>query len=981
MSQFLVLAKPHPLRSETVCAHFDVGSRISDVVGDVGDDTVSVSIEGEYIPRAMWERMRPKAGTQITIARYPQGKTVKKIIVIVLLVLIYIFAPYIAPYLQGLGMSVLASQVVAGIITMVAVMAVTALIPPPELPKMGSDSQGAEFNRLNAITGTSNQATPYGTIPMVIGQCRFYPTFASNPYTEILGDQQYLRMLLDLGYGDLEISDIKIGETSIDTFDNVEYEISTAPDLFTDDVFELSLSDAFNQGASVQKTTQTLTDEISLDIVFPQGLFAVDKTNKTLLATTTITLSYRAVGAGTWINVASSGVGVTTSTSACQKMASNFQVQSSAKKLMRLGIRWKVPSGQYEILATRGGTSYSGLPAASFDTAQLTALRSIKHTNPSKTGTLKLAVRIKATDQLNGVINQLSVLAQQKIPVYDSTTHTWSAPTVNFNPAWIYYWLLNSCPGMARTVDASRIDLPAFEAWAADCVAKNFTCMGILDRAISGGELFKMVLAAGRAAFAMKDGKYSAIYDRDTLVPIQHFTPANSSGFSGQRVFIDMPHAIRAQFQNPALNWQQDEIVVLDDDHSYNGKNARGLASALPPAEKFETIAFPYATDPIAVWQLARFHMAQAIYRPNVYTWTADAEHLVCTRGDLVFVNHDVTDWGNGFGLVSTTVDGGGLTTKIITAEPFNPVAGKTHTIRVRSQDGSTYISNISAFGGGVVGDGPEMCPELTAPVWVGTGTVPPVQQIDGILFSGVNANDMMYFPVDTKDNTTYKGEIEIADYVDGSVRLVVYGDTGAHAASSANFSGNGVHSFTVSTVGTGTFNNRIAIQARGTGTTNHYKVVKASVQEVGVTQDYTEFTLSTPMPATVDTGDMYMLGTTDVATKQLLITKIEPGQDLTASLQAVEYSAAAQAFDNDPPSVFISEISGTKILEPPPPPVIYAVSSDPLLRIGGGFGGGGGGLGGDGGGGSSDADLGIGLMSGYYNMDPFRLRNLQGIA
>lgn len=834
MSEFTVIAKPHPFRTSTVQAMIPVGARISDVLGDVRDDNVSVAIEGEYIPREMWDRIRPKAGTQISVARTPRGRTVRKIVVIVLLVLIYVYAPYLAPYLQTLGMSATMASVVAGIITLAAVMAVTALIPPPELPKMSSDSSASDFNRLNSITGTSNQATPYGSIPMVIGQCRYYPPFAANPYTEISGDKQYLRMLLDLGYGDLVISDIKIGETDIDDFEGVEYEISTAPTMFTDDIFEASLADAFNSGADVTKTTQTLTDEISVDIIFPQGLFAVDKNNKTLKATTSVTLSYRAVGATPWINVATTATGVSTSSSACFKSGSTFQITSSEKKLLRMGIRWTVPQGQYEVRLQRGSTSYAGTTAASFDTAQLTALRSIKHTNPSKTGTLKLALRIQATDQLNGVINQLSVLGQQKIKTYNTTTHAWDAPSTNYNPAWVYYWLLTACPGMAKLVGEDRMDLQAFIDWAADCTSKSFTSQGMLDKAISAGELFKMVLASGRAAFAMRDGLYSVIYDRDTLVPVQHFTPANSSNFSGQRVFIDMPHAIRAQFQNPALNWQQDEIIVLADGYSFNGLGPRGNPSGQPAATKFETMAFPYCTDPIQVWQLARYQMAQGIYRPNVYNWKADAENLVCTRGDLVYMNHDVTDWGNGFGLVSSTHITGSTVDKLNLAEPFFPVSGKTMTVRVRTKDAVTHLSNISAWSNGNSTDG------------------------------------------------------------------------------------------------------------------------------------YLTITLATPMPTTVDTGDLYMIGTTAQATTKLLITRIEPGEDLTASLTAVEYSADCQAYDDSPPSSFISQISGTLILEPPPPPKISSITSQPLMQPGGG------GLGGDGGGGGGQVDMGLGPgYSGYFNVFP----------
>lgn len=823
MPRFQVLAKPHPLKSQTVVAYVPVGATIKDVIGPKADDTLSVSIEGEYIPREMWNKIRPKCGTQISVVRYPEGKTAKKIIGVVLLIVIAYFAPYLLNYMYtAYGMW---GAVAAIGITLLATAAAYALIPPPELPKMSSDAM--EFNRLNAITGTSNQATPYGTIPMVIGECRYYPTLAANPYTEILGDQQYLRMLFDLGYGDLQISDIKIGETPITSFDDVDYEISYTPDLFSDDVFELALADTFNPGANVTKVTQTNTDEISVDIVWGGGLFGANDKGNSTKAETTFTIEYRAAGtANPWINVANNPpTALSISTAACFSMGTYFYISSSARKTLRLGIRWKVPKGQYEVRMIRGSTVYGpGTQTnAKFDSAQVAVLRSIKHTNPSTTGTLKLALRIKATDQLNGVINQLSVLGQQKVAVYDSNTSTWLAPQTSFNPAWVYYWLLTACPGVAQLVDPSRIDLQAFEDWAADCEAKGFTCKGMIDRAIASGELFRMVLSSGRASFAMRDGKYSVLYDRDNLVPVQHFSPANSREFSGQRMFVDMPHALRVKFQNPALNWQEDEIIVLDDEHSFDGKDARGNASALPVATKFETLTVPFVTDPISAWRIARYQLAQGKFRPNTYSWIADIEHLVCTRGDLVYVVHDVTDWGSGFGLISSVERNvSNQVTKIYSAEPLMVEAGETYSIRVRSRTGASYISTITG------------------------------------LVAGTEA---------------------------------------------------------------------------------------------------TAFTLATPMGPEVDMADLYIIGKTSSGIKQLLVTRIEPSQDFNATIQAVEYNAAVQTYDDNPPATFISAISGTLILEPPPPPELYAVISNQYIAPPN-----------DGGTYDPTVQFGIGSKSGYRN-------------
>lgn len=240
-------------------------------------------------------------------------------------------------------------------------------------------------------------------IPCVVGNFRFYPPHAALPYTEISGDDQYLRMLLDLGYGDMDISDIRIGETDIASYDDVEWEISTAPTLFSQDIYELGvgvpLSDTNDQAT---RTTQSQATEISLDIIFNGGLFGIDKKGGTMTGITTFAVQYRPVGSGTWLD-ATAATGLTT-TGGFTSLGSVFQIKSTKRKTLRAGIRWTVPVGQYDVAVTRGATSFGGDKQADAHDAAWSVLRSVTPQLPSSTGTMKLAVRIKATDQLNGVV-------------------------------------------------------------------------------------------------------------------------------------------------------------------------------------------------------------------------------------------------------------------------------------------------------------------------------------------------------------------------------------------------------------------------------------------------------------------------------------------------------------------------------------------------------------------------------------------------
>ena len=89
------------------------------------------------------------------------------------------------------------------------------------------------------------------------------------------GDDIYLRQIFVIGYGPLALSDLKIGEDSLDNFSEVDVEVREGYDtdaaitLFTEDVYEEALDIALTQaGGFSTRTTQVDADEITVDITF-----------------------------------------------------------------------------------------------------------------------------------------------------------------------------------------------------------------------------------------------------------------------------------------------------------------------------------------------------------------------------------------------------------------------------------------------------------------------------------------------------------------------------------------------------------------------------------------------------------------------------------------------------------------------------------------------------------------------------------------
>ena len=99
---------------------------------------------------------------------------------------------------------------------------------PPTLPDTtigGSIERSQSF----AFTGQSNRANQFGFVPKVYGTHRIFPYIAATPYIElgvIEGKQvQYLHAIYDFGLGPNLISDIRIGDTPINDFEDVFYQV------------------------------------------------------------------------------------------------------------------------------------------------------------------------------------------------------------------------------------------------------------------------------------------------------------------------------------------------------------------------------------------------------------------------------------------------------------------------------------------------------------------------------------------------------------------------------------------------------------------------------------------------------------------------------------------------------------------------------------------------------------------------------------
>lgn len=647
-------------------------------------------INGDYIPQDKWLSVRPKLGTIVTIRVVPGKGGGKNPIATVLSLALMVAAPALGASLAtatGLATATSAGliswtvggvsglSIATGIVGVVGRLAINA-IAPPSRQKSAANAASITEKPTQFITGGKNQLLRFSAIPRPLGRHRMMPPYGALPFTEIVGNEQYLRMLFIWGYGPLDISDLKIGDTALSSFMDVEIETRQGyPDdepltLFTNQVNQNDLSITLTNAAGWQiRTTEDNVDEISVDVTFPRGIAKYKSSGAKDNHTVEISVEYAPAGTTDWVNAG------TTSPA--------LQITAKQGTAIRKGLRFKVARGKYDVRLRR--VTADSTSDTIIDETIWTALRSIRNENPVKMPGLAMTVlRIKATDQLNGVVDQFSGVVQSILPDWNGAE--WVEQTTS-NPASIYREVLQGNAN-ARALDNSRLDLAALQQWHEDCATTGREFNYVVDAQLSLHDLLADVAAAGRANPAVIDGKWRIVQDKPQAVPAQHFTPRNSFGFQAEKAFPDLPHGFRVKFINREKDWQADERIVYDD--GYSAENAT----------KFEGLDLVGVTDPAQAWKDGRYHIATARLRPEVFSFNTDIEYIVCTRGDLIRLTHDVLLVGLGAARIKNIADDGENVTAVTVDDAFFIEAEKTYAIRIRKADGISLVKQVFAAPG-----------------------------------------------------------------------------------------------------------------------------------------------------------------------------------------------------------------------------------------------------------------------------------------
>lgn len=574
----------------------------------------------------LWAHVFPKPGIAVVIRTMPGGENTRSVLLAVVSIAALALTPAVAGLLGVSGTFAL-GLVTAGL-TIVGTLLVNALIPAPGI----EDPEKAR--NIFAINGWQNEVRPGAPVPCVFGKHRYAPPFAATSWTEVVGDDQYVRALFTGGYGSLRISDMRIGETPIEDLNNVDVEIregraddgpvSLYPRQVIEDAEGVELvrplpldelgeviEDADTIETPITRFTASDSSEASIILGFPGGLFYVDDAGDLRTKLVSVRIRMRLNGEGPWTTV------------------ETLQIRSDKRKAMLRQHTWSFPTrGRWQIEITRKTPETTNAQVS--DLVTLQAIQSIRPEYPvnfAKPLSL-IAVRIKATAQLNGPLDNLNVMIEREGPVYDAVAG-WTTG-YGSNPATAYLLALTGPQNPYPVVEA-EIDMEQIADWFAWCALKGLRYDRVHDQSESLGDMLAAICAAGRATPRHDGVHWGVVIDRPQEIVVEHINPRNSDQFTWERAYFDHPDGFRVPFLDATNDYRPAERIVPWPGHVGDVENA-------------EQLPLPGKTDPDEIWREARRRMHELMHRPDLFHAMVDGASRVMTRGDLIMANSDVLE-------------------------------------------------------------------------------------------------------------------------------------------------------------------------------------------------------------------------------------------------------------------------------------------------------------------------------------------------
>lgn len=621
-------------------------------------------LNGEPLLRQYWS-ICPKMTDHIAFLCLPQGgggggsNPLKVVLSVAVMVAAY--------YTGGIAAGAYGAFAGAAAATAVSVggsMLVNAVIPSPSSSLSSSySSSSLETSPTYSLNAQGNQAKLGGVIPVLYGRHIIYPDFAAKPYTEYKDNEQYLCQLHVLTQGYCEVEQIRIDDTPISSFAEVEYEIvepNREVTLFNPNVVmapEIAGQELLKDeyvGGFVVNPEDTQINKISIDVVMSAGLYYANDSGG--LSEKSIQWQIEARTIDDEGNALDDWFVLGTET-----------YSAAQNKRIRLTYNYSVDMGRYEVRATRLDDKDTSARAA--HSIYWESLKGHMET-PATFGEMTLLViKMRATNNLSSNSSRkINAIITRKVRKWNRQSG-WSEPVACRSIAWAIADILKAQYG-GRLPDA-RIHLMELEQLDKVWENRGDYFDGIFDSATTIWEAVSKVARCGRALPILQSGMVRIIRDEPKTIPTAMFTPRNiiKDSFSIEYIMPseDTADSVKVQYFSNKY-WKYDDVITkLSDSTEENPANVDLFG----------------CTDKDHAEREGYYMCACNRYRRKYITFQTELEGLIPTYGDLISIVHDMCEWGQGGEVLSIFGNMLKLSENLI----WKP--GEEHFISFRLADGS----------------------------------------------------------------------------------------------------------------------------------------------------------------------------------------------------------------------------------------------------------------------------------------------------
>lgn len=518
------------------------------------------------------------------------------------------------------------------------------------------------------------------------------------------GEKQYLNLLYCAGEGELsKIEDIRINANPISNYKDVQVDIrkgtndQTVIPNFNDNFADQSLNYELTESWNTQQVQGDACDAIELTVGFPNGLYYSNDSGGADRTSVTLKAEIRKVGDESWqalplanqkgmaghIKRRDAWNFIKSDNSVTNTSDYSGRIEEATNNAFYRVFRFdNLEKARYEIrmrCSAKDGKSLRHVNKVYW--VQLTQIIYDDFVHPGKA---LIGIKALATSQLSGSDPKVTWIQERsEVYVFNPYINKYEAQPAD-NPAWAAYDLIHICRKIGGEYIVfgqphMRLDYNAFKAWADKCKTNGFTFNYIYDTAMRLWDALKYPEAVGRGKVIPVGTRFTCVSDYQST-PVQLFTVANIKQGSFTEEFQGVEaraNSVEISFLNKDKDYERDVIPVYGDTY-----------------DESDTLTNPAQVELMGCTSLEQaYKHGKHFLRCNKYeirtvTIEAFTDAIACTVGDIILIQHDIPEWGEGGRVVA--VSGQTITLdKEVSVQP-----GKNYQLLIRSN--STDI--VSTF-------------------------------------------------------------------------------------------------------------------------------------------------------------------------------------------------------------------------------------------------------------------------------------------